>query len=172
MRCARAILVLVFSILIGCATRQVVLPDGAGAGEEPGAPTYAGAALPAGESLTREQAALRALEQHGMVVYFDFDTAEIRAEYRNLIASHAKFLGDGGSRRLRLEGHADERGTREYNVGLGERRAQAVRRALMLQGAGEGQLTTISYGEERPVVSGGDEPAWSQNRRVELRYSP
>ena len=74
--------------------------------------------------------------------------------------------------KLRLEGNTDERGTREYNIGLGERRAQAVRRALMLQGVAEAQLTTVSYGAERPAVEGDDESAWAQNRRVELVYLP
>jgi peptidoglycan-associated lipoprotein len=69
-----------------------------------------------------------------------------------------------------LEGHSDERGSREYNIGLGERRAQAVRRALMLQGVPEGQITTISYGEERPAASGSDEEAYGKNRRVEMSY--
>ena len=73
--------------------------------------------------------------------------------------------------KVRLEGHTDERGTREYNIGLGERRAQAVRRALMLQGVGEAQISTVSFGEERPAVAGDDEAAWAQNRRVEILYA-
>jgi peptidoglycan-associated lipoprotein len=71
---------------------------------------------------------------------------------------------------VRLEGHTDERGSREYNIGLGERRAQSVRRALLLQGASDAQLSTVSYGEERPAVAGHDEAAWSKNRRVEIVY--
>jgi len=71
---------------------------------------------------------------------------------------------------VRLEGHTDERGSREYNIGLGERRAQAVRRALMLAGAQAGQITTVSYGEERPAASGSDEESWRLNRRVEIVY--
>ncbi len=73
--------------------------------------------------------------------------------------------------RVRLEGHTDERGSREYNIGLGERRAQAVRRALLLQGVAEAQITTVSYGEERPAAEGNDEAAYAQNRRVELVYA-
>ena len=80
---------------------------------------------------------------------------------------------DGASNsKLKLEGNTDERGTREYNIGLGERRAQAVRRALMLQGAAEIQLTTVSFGAERPAAEGDDEAAWAKNRRVELVYAP
>lgn len=115
-----------------------------------------------------EQARQRALAQR--VIYFDFDNADIRAEYRDVIAAHAQYLATSRTMKVRLEGHADERGSREYNIGLGERRAQAVRRALMLQGTGDGQLVTVSYGEERPAVTGSDEDAWAKNRRVELVY--
>jgi peptidoglycan-associated lipoprotein len=106
----------------------------------------------------------------GNVIYFDFDRSEIRPEYASLIDSHAKFLAGSGAVKIRVEGHTDERGSREYNIALAERRAQAVRRALMLQGAGDGQLTTVSYGEERPAVAGSDEAAYEKNRRVELVY--
>jgi peptidoglycan-associated lipoprotein len=108
----------------------------------------------------------------GNVIYFDFDKAEIRPEYTDLIASTAKNLTAHPGQRIKLEGNTDERGTREYNIGLGERRAQAVRRALLLQGVAEGQITTVSYGAERPAVEGDDESAWSKNRRVEMVYLP
>jgi peptidoglycan-associated lipoprotein len=104
------------------------------------------------------------------VIYFDFDNAEIRSEYRDVVAAHAANLSRTPTMKVRLEGHADERGSREYNIGLGERRAQSVRRALMLQGVGDGQIVTVSYGEERPAVSGSDEAAWAKNRRVEIVY--
>lgn len=122
-----------------------------------------------GEQLSAsEQARRKALEQR--VIYFDFDNADIRAEYREVVTAHAQYLATSPNMKVRLEGHADERGSREYNIGLGERRAQAVRRALMLQGSGDGQLVTVSYGEERPAVTGSDETAWAKNRRVELVY--
>jgi peptidoglycan-associated lipoprotein len=108
----------------------------------------------------------------GRVIYFDFDKAEIKPEFADLITTFAKNLVAHPNLKLRLEGNTDERGTREYNIGLGERRAQAVRRALMLQGVAESQLTTVSFGAERPAVEGDDESAWSQNRRVELVYLP
>jgi peptidoglycan-associated lipoprotein len=104
------------------------------------------------------------------VIYFDFDRSEIRPEYASVISAHAKHMAAFGAARVRLEGHTDERGSREYNIALGERRAQAVRRALMLQGAGDGQLTTVSYGEERPAAEGSDESAYEKNRRVEIVY--
>ncbi len=106
----------------------------------------------------------------GTIVYFDYDRAEIKAEFVPIVTAHAKYLNTNSSNKVRLEGHSDERGSREYNIGLGERRAQAVRRALMLQGVTEAQITTVSYGEERPSVQGSDESAYAKNRRVELVY--
>lgn len=105
------------------------------------------------------------------VIYFDFDTARIRSEYSEVLAAHARRLSAKSDLSVRLEGHADERGSREYNIGLGERRAQAVRQVLMLQGVPAAQITTVSYGEERPAVSGSTEEAWERNRRVEIVYS-
>jgi peptidoglycan-associated lipoprotein len=106
------------------------------------------------------------------VIYFDFDKSEIKPEYASVISAHAKNLTSHPNLKLKLEGNTDQRGTREYNIGLGERRAQAVRRALMLQGVAESQLNTVSFGSERPAVEGDDEAAWAQNRRVELVYGP
>ena len=105
-----------------------------------------------------------------LVVYFDYDEAEILPEFNALLQAHGQFLARNPNAQLRLEGHADERGSREYNIGLGERRAQAVRRVLTLQGAAGTQLTTVSYGEERPAQAGSDDEAWRLNRRVELVY--
>jgi len=103
-------------------------------------------------------------------VYFDFDSSEIKGEGTDIVAAHAKYLAANRATRVRLEGHTDERGSREYNIGLGERRAQSVRRALLLQGAADAQISTVSYGEERPAVPGHDEAAWAKNRRVEIVY--
>jgi peptidoglycan-associated lipoprotein len=103
-------------------------------------------------------------------VYFDFDSSEIRGEGTEIVAAHAKHLARTPGIKVRLEGHTDERGSREYNIGLGERRAQAVRRALLLQGAADTQLSTVGYGEERPAAAGTDESAWTKNRRVEIVY--
>jgi peptidoglycan-associated lipoprotein len=106
-----------------------------------------------------------------LVVYFDYDQAEIKPEFNAMLAAHGQYLAKNAAATLRLEGNTDERGSREYNIGLGERRAQSVRRALMLQGAAANQLTTVSYGEERPVATGSNEEAWRLNRRVDLVYS-
>ena len=104
------------------------------------------------------------------IVYFDFDSSEIKGEGTDVVAAHAKYLAAHGATRVRLEGHTDDRGSREYNIGLGERRAQAVRRAMLLQGASDAQISTVSYGAERPAVAGHDEAAWAKNRRVEIVY--
>jgi peptidoglycan-associated lipoprotein len=106
------------------------------------------------------------------VIYFDFDKSEIRPEFADVVSAHARNLTGHPNLKMKLEGNTDERGTREYNIGLGERRAQAVRRALMLQGVAESQLTTVSFGAERPAAEGDDESAWAKNRRVELVYLP
>ena len=104
------------------------------------------------------------------VIYFDFDSDQISQDYMDLIAHHGKYLAANPDMRLRLEGHADERGTREYNVALGNRRAQSVRRLILFQGANAKQLEVISYGEEKPVALSHDEEAWRLNRRTELVY--
>ncbi|MEA3196192.1 MAG: peptidoglycan-associated lipoprotein [Gammaproteobacteria bacterium] len=106
------------------------------------------------------------------IIYFDFDKSEIKAEFADVVAAHARNLTSHPNLKMKLEGNTDERGTREYNIGLGERRAQAVRRALMLQGVAESQLNTVSFGAERPAAEGDDETAWAKNRRVELVYAP
>lgn len=105
------------------------------------------------------------------VFYFPFDSSEISAADREALAAHANFLASNPNVSVVAEGHADERGSREYNLALGERRAQAVQRLLMLQGAASNQSRVVSYGEERPVAMGHDESAWRLNRRVELLYS-
>ena len=103
-------------------------------------------------------------------VYFDTDKYNIDSQDAAALQAQAQYFARYPQVTFTIEGHADERGTREYNIALGERRSQAVRRALMLQGAGDGQLTTVSYGEERPVVEGHDEQSYGQNRRAEIVY--
>jgi peptidoglycan-associated lipoprotein len=104
------------------------------------------------------------------IVYFDLDRSDIRADSASVVAAHAAYLAKNPNQKVRLEGHADERGSREYNIGLGERRGQSVRRSLALQGVAETQLSTVSYGEERPAAAGSDEMAYAANRRVEIVY--
>ncbi|MDH5710317.1 MAG: peptidoglycan-associated lipoprotein Pal [Gammaproteobacteria bacterium] len=106
----------------------------------------------------------------GRVVYFDFDSSNVGDDYVELIKHHGVYLASNPSVNIRLEGHTDERGTREYNVALADRRAQAVKRLLMFQGAASDQIAIISYGEEKPASLGHDESAWRLNRRAELVY--
>jgi peptidoglycan-associated lipoprotein len=105
------------------------------------------------------------------VVYFDFDSSTIREDSRAIIEAHARYLASKPGMSVVLEGHADERGTREYNVALGERRANSVRQLMVLNGVASGQTQTVSYGEERPVATGHNESAWNLNRRVEIVYA-
>jgi peptidoglycan-associated lipoprotein len=144
---------------------EAVAPSGgstAGAGD-----TDAGQARPLpGQGAQGADAALLAKT----TIYFDFDSSEIKAEFTPIVAAHGKRLSSDRSLKVRLQGNTDERGSAEYNVALGERRAQAVKRGLLLQGATEAQLTTVSYGAERPVAEGHEEAAWVQNRRVEIVY--
>jgi peptidoglycan-associated lipoprotein len=105
------------------------------------------------------------------VVYFDFDKSEIKPEFQQIMACHAKYLQDRPTAQVRLEGNTDERGTREYNLGLGERRANAVSSALQANGGSASQLTVVSYGKEKPVCREHNEDCWSKNRRVEIVYT-
>lgn len=105
------------------------------------------------------------------VVYFDFDQDVVRPEFQAAMACHAKYLQDRPSSRVTLEGNADERGSREYNLGLGERRANAVSSALQANGGSASQITVVSYGEERPTCTESSEDCWAKNRRVEIVYT-
>ncbi|MEE8238156.1 MAG: peptidoglycan-associated lipoprotein Pal [Gammaproteobacteria bacterium] len=105
-----------------------------------------------------------------LVLYFEFDQSDIASEFNSMLAAHGEYLANNADAQVRLEGHADERGSREYNIGLGEERSQAVRRVLLLQGAATEQLSTVSFGEERPASIGSSEEAYGLNRRVELVY--
>ncbi|MBT8062070.1 MAG: peptidoglycan-associated lipoprotein Pal [Xanthomonadales bacterium] len=105
------------------------------------------------------------------VIYFDFDKSNVKSEYRDIVAAHATYLRAHSSARITLEGHADERGTREYNLGLGERRGNAVTGLLSAGGGSGSQLDVTSYGEERPVCRVSNEDCWWQNRRVEIVYT-
>jgi peptidoglycan-associated lipoprotein len=102
------------------------------------------------------------------VVYFDFDSFVVKDEFRNVVESNAKMLSSDPKRRLTIEGHTDERGGREYNLALGQKRAEAVAKSLALLGATTGQVEAVSFGKERPAVQGSDEAAWAKNRRAEL----
>ncbi len=117
-----------------------------------------------------KQAAMDLLNSAQTVFYFDFDKSIVRPESREALAIHAQYLVANPSARVVLEGHADERGTREYNMALGERRAKAISRYLTIQGVAASQIETVSFGEEVPVSFGHDSASWQANRRVEIRY--
>ncbi len=104
------------------------------------------------------------------VIYFEFDSSRVRPEFRDVLRRHAEYLTRYNDVDVRLEGHTDERGSREYNIGLGERRADSVRDMLRAYGVSRDQMETVSYGEELPAVDQSNEEAWAQNRRVEIRY--
>lgn len=105
------------------------------------------------------------------VIYFQYDSAEVMPEYVSVVTAHAEFLAGNSSQRVVLNGHADERGTREYNIALGEQRAKTVANMLKLQGVTEGKIQVVSYGEEKLSCDGHDEACWHQNRRVEFAYA-
>ncbi|MEJ8848180.1 peptidoglycan-associated lipoprotein Pal [Variovorax rhizosphaerae] len=104
------------------------------------------------------------------IVYFDFDSYTVKPEFQSLIDGHARFLKANPSRHVFIEGHTDERGGREYNLALGQKRSEAVRRALALLGVADSQVEAISFGKEKPAVQGSGEQAWAQNRRAEISY--
>lgn len=104
------------------------------------------------------------------IVYFDYDSFTIKPEFQSLIESHARYIKLDKARKVAIEGHTDERGGREYNLALGQKRAEAVRRALSLLGVGESQVEAVSFGKEKPAVQGNDENAMSKNRRAEISY--
>jgi peptidoglycan-associated lipoprotein len=106
----------------------------------------------------------------GRIVYFDFDSFVVKPEYQGVIDAQARNLRSHPNSHVTLEGNTDERGSREYNLALGQKRAEAVQRALVLEGASGRQIESVSFGEEKPADPGHDEAAWAKNRRVEFRY--
>ena len=104
-------------------------------------------------------------------IFFEFDRSNVRSEYLPIIQAHAEYLQSNPSARMLLEGHADERGSREYNLGLGERRGNSVRDLMLANGASSSQIEVVSYGEERPVCRQSGESCWERNRRVEIVYT-
>ena len=124
----------------------------------------------AAQVAAQKQQAQKAAEALAHVIYFDFDQSTIKAEFRTALNGHAAYLSQNPSAKIVLEGHADERGTREYNIALGERRGNAVSRYLVVQGVSIEAIEVVSFGEERPVNSGSDSASLGENRRVEVRY--
>jgi len=147
----------------------------AGAGQQ-GAGTGAGGGGSSGNppvasvDLTRPGTAAIAAPSAPRVVYFDYDSFLIKPEFQGVIEAHATYLKGDRNRRVAIEGHTDERGGREYNLALGQRRSEAVRRALALLGVADTQVEAVSFGKEKPAVAGSDEAAMARNRRAEINY--
>ena len=175
-----AVVVLTFSMLGGCATEVAKEVDAEGQPIDPDQAADPGVAGVAGSTSTTPLGKDRDLQLDALqdpksplsirIVYFDFDSRQVSGEGVDIINAHGRFLANNPNQRLRLEGHADERGSREYNLGLGEQRAQAVSQLLKLQGVGADQIELISDGEELPAAFGHDDESWQLNRRVELVY--
>jgi peptidoglycan-associated lipoprotein len=172
-RAGLAPLAVALLLLAGCAAEpERPLP--------PPAPTARPIAAPATSTETRPLEAQRPTYRgpwedptsplYRRTVYFDYDSAEIRPEYLDVIRTHSAYLGTNTSTRVTLEGHTDERGTREYNLALGDRRSESVRQLMLAEGVRQDQLSTLSYGEERPAEPGHSESAWAKNRRVIIQY--
>ena len=167
------------AVLAGCGSNVKLDPPIQGSGADATATQGAGAGAAgagAGQStVTQVQAGPAGADAAGpagvgRVIYFDFDSFTVKPEYQGLVDQHARFLQGNRGRSVAVEGHTDERGSREYNLALGQKRAEAVRRALTLVGANDAQIEAVSFGEEKPAVSSSSEDAYSQNRRVEIRY--
>ncbi|HHW1953997.1 TPA: peptidoglycan-associated lipoprotein Pal [Pseudomonas aeruginosa] len=158
-----AALALAMAVAVGCSSKG---GDASGEGANGGVDLNAGYGANSGavDGSLSDEAALRAIT----TFYFEYDSSDLKPEAMRALDVHAKDL-KGSGQRVVLEGHTDERGTREYNMALGERRAKAVQRYLVLQGVSPAQLELVSYGKERPVATGHDEQSWAQNRRVELK---
>lgn len=138
---------------------------GAGAGGAGGASSGTSQSQVANVDLSKQQG----VNGLGKVVYFDFDSFIVKDEYRPIVEGYSKLLNGDRKRRIVIEGHTDERGGREYNLALGQKRAEAVAKSLTLLGVQDAQIESVSYGKERPAATGSDETAWAKNRRAELR---
>lgn len=164
------------AVLAGCGSNvklaDVPVEDRTGANANPGG---AGAGGVGGSGVAPVQIAPADASAAGpanvaKVVYFDFDSFVIKPEFQGLIEAHAKYLAANKTRKISVEGHTDESGGREYNLALGQKRSEAVRRALGLLGVGDTQVEAVSFGKEKPAVSGTDESSMAKNRRAELSY--
>lgn len=162
-----AIAALLCVTAVGCATKKPKTTPPTGSESTPSATTDR--STPAGGYTEADLNSDSCLRQR--VIYFDLDKTEIKGEFQAQIACHSKFIRQFPNYNVTLEGNADERGSREYNLGLGERRGNAVQSALSSAGAPGNQLNVVSYGEERPTCKDHSEDCWSKNRRVEIVYT-
>lgn len=157
-------------VLSACATTPPPLPETPSAAELDASREGLGARAGAAEEPVRSPLDDPASPLYRKLIYFDYDATTIQPQYADLLRAHADYIFNTAGVEVRLEGHTDERGTRGYNLALGERRSQAVRRFLIAEGVPGERLTSLSYGEERPANPARHESAWRENRRVELVY--
>jgi peptidoglycan-associated lipoprotein len=171
----RLVLVLLFTVMLsGCETTEekkddVIIEDQGRSIEEGGTDTQTYGAEKDDRS-TRSALDDPNSPLSTRIIYFEYDSSEVQAQYRAVVEAHAAYLVANPNVNITLEGHADERGSREYNLALGERRADSIKRQMSLLGASSQQIRIVSYGEERPAIDGHDEYSWSQNRRAEILY--
>ena len=174
----------VLALLVGCASQQpqtgAPVEDRAPGAGTPGAPgASTSGATPPGVTGTPtpgrpgDTSVLRDPRNilSRRTILFDYDSSTVREEYRELVNAHAKYLQANRTARVTLQGHTDERGSREYNIALGLHRSDSVKNLMQLLGGGEAQIETVSFGKEKPKVEGHDESTWAQNRRVEIIYA-
>ncbi|WP_284335224.1 peptidoglycan-associated lipoprotein Pal [Comamonas sp. NoAH] len=160
----------VAALMAGCSS-GVKLDENANANASNGASTSGATSGVAGVDLTGSQiAADGGPKGVGRVVYFDFDSFVVKPDAQGLVDANARFIKADAARKVTIEGHTDERGGREYNLALGQKRAEAVRRSLTLLGVSDSQVEAVSFGEEKPASAGSNEDAYSQNRRAEISY--
>jgi len=174
--------VLIASVLAGCASTDTkdegapVIDRQPQAGTKPeAAPKQTPPPAPTVKRVESQPVAANPLKDPGSVlskrsIYFDYDSFSVKEDDKPLVSAHAKFLTDNRNRKITIQGNTDERGSREYNIGLGQRRADSVKKMMMLLGVTDSQVETVSFGEEKPAVPGADESAWSKNRRAEIVY--
>jgi len=179
------------ALIVGCATTPEDQPGAPVTGAKPGAPGGPGAAGVKPGAIGSDPLAAKPVAPvdvtgkpgSGVVdprvtkgplaqrsIFYDFDKYDVKDEYRPLVEQHAKYLRENPNARMLIQGNTDERGSREYNIGLGQRRSDGVRRMLILLGANEKQIESVSLGEEKPMVEGSGEDAWAKNRRSDILY--
>ena len=164
-----AISILLLNLLAACASDKPHDAINSAATAAPAATAQVDTAVPAqvsGDDLNNPNSILAKRS-----VYYPLDVAEVQDADKPVVQAHAKYLGDHANRAVRLEGNCDERGSNEYNLALGQRRADGVKKMLELGGAKSTQLNSVSYGEEKAVAMGHDEAAWAQNRRTDINYA-
>lgn len=157
-------------VLSACSSTPGPGADGAAGGDAASADGAQSTGMAGGAGMSEAELYEGQPAEPQRVVYFGFDEYSVAAKYQGMLEANADFLKANGNREVVVEGHTDERGSREYNVALGEKRANAVRDILLSYGVSSGQVETVSYGEERPAVEGSGESAWSKNRRAVIEY--